>query len=182
MPPHRHTPRHTLPVLHQLLRTSRKTYASVGRCVRPHLDGPAAATVSDDRRLGREVATLLAPMVTRRVRGATRRRQLTQQRGGGRPTRKQGVAAAMRAEAAWRERHPELLAATTVGVAVFPWAHLPLRLRVEQDGRLRALKARLVDAATLEHAARAAWVRRLVSVEARGWTTEAASLRARVHA
>lgn len=104
MPPHRHTPRHTLPVLHQLLRTSRKTYASVGRRVRPHLDGPAADTVSDDRRLGREVATLLAPMVTRRVRGATRRRQPTQQRGGGGPTRKRGVAAAMRAEAAWRQR------------------------------------------------------------------------------
>lgn len=105
MPPQhrRHTPRHTLPVLHQLLRTSRKTYASVGRRVRPHLDGPAAAAVSDDRRLGREVATLLAPMVTRRVRGATRRRPPTQQRGGG-PTRKQGVAAAMRAEAAWRQR------------------------------------------------------------------------------
>ena len=104
MPPHRHTPRYTLPVLHQLLRTSRKTYASVGRRVRPHLDGPAADTVSDDRRLGREVATLLAPMVTRRVRGATRRRPPTQQRGGGGPTRKRGVAAAMRAEAAWRQR------------------------------------------------------------------------------
>lgn len=108
MPPHhrRHTPRHTLPVLHQLLRTSRKTYASVGRRVRPHLDGPAAAALPNDRRLGREVATLLAPVVTRRVRGATRRRQPTQQqqRGGGGPTRKRGVAAAMRAEAAWRQR------------------------------------------------------------------------------
>ena len=106
--PSRHTPRHTLSVLHQLLRTSRKTYASVGRCVRPHLDGPAAAALPNDRRLGREVATLLAPVVTRRVRGATRRRQQpTQQRGGGGgggPTRKQGVAAAMRAEAAWRQR------------------------------------------------------------------------------
>lgn len=105
MPPHhrRHTPRHTLPVLHRLLRTSRKTYASVGRRVRPYLDGPAAAAVYDDRRLGREVATLLAPMVTRRVQGATRRWQPTQQRGGG-PTRKRGVAAKMRAEAAWRQR------------------------------------------------------------------------------
>ena len=82
--------------------------------------------------------------------------------------------------AAWRARHPELAATETV--VVFPWAHLPLRLRVEQDGRLRALKARLDDATTLEHAARAAWVRRLVSVEAGGWTTEAAGLRARVHA
>lgn len=84
--------------------------------------------------------------------------------------------------AAWRARHPELLDATKVAATVFPWAHLPLRLRVDQDGRLRALKARLADATTLEHAARAAWVRRLVSVEAGGWTSEAADLRARVHA
>ena len=85
--------------------------------------------------------------------------------------------------AAWRARHPELLDATeTAAATVFPWAHLPMRLRVEQDGRLRTLKARLADAATLEHAARAAWVRHLVSVEARGWTSEAAGLRARVYA
>ena len=65
---------------------------------------------------------------------------------------------------------------------MFPWAHLPLRLRAEQNGRLRALKARLADAATLEHAARAAQVRRVVDVEAVEWATEAAGLRARVHA
>jgi hypothetical protein len=103
MPYHRrYTPRHTLPVLHKLLRTSRKTYASVGRRVRPHLNGPAATALTNDRQLGREVATLLAPVVKRRVRQATRR-----QRGGGGhcvPTRKQGVSAAMQAEATWRQR------------------------------------------------------------------------------
>ena len=84
--------------------------------------------------------------------------------------------------AAWRARHPELLDATKVTATAFPWAHLPLRLRAEQNGRLRTLKARLEDAATLGHGARAAWVRRLLDVEAVECATEAVSLRARVHA
>ena len=70
--------------------------------------------------------------------------------------------------AAWRARHPALLDTTTAAATAFPWAQLPQRLRAEEDGRLRALKARLADGAGLEHAARAAWVRRLVDVEAVG--------------
>ena len=83
--------------------------------------------------------------------------------------------------AAWRARHPALLDTTTAAATAFPWAQLPQRLRAEEDGRLRALKARLADGAGLEHAARAAWVRRLVDVEAVRWATEAEGLRARVH-
>lgn len=87
--------------------------------------------------------------------------------------------------AAWRARHPELLPAVTTTAdattTAFPWARLPPRLRAEQDGRLRRLKARLADATTLGHAARAAWVRRLVDVEAVEWATEAAGVRTRVH-
>ena len=84
--------------------------------------------------------------------------------------------------AAWRARHPALLDATTTTAATaFPWTRLPPRLRAEQDGRLRTLKARLADAATLGHVARATWMRQLVDVEAVGWATEAARLRARVH-
>ena len=83
--------------------------------------------------------------------------------------------------AAWRARHPELPDATKVAATAFPWARLPSRLRAEQDGRLRALKARLDDAATLGHGARTAWVRRLLDVEAVECATEAGRLRARVH-
>ena len=83
--------------------------------------------------------------------------------------------------AAWRARHPALLDTTTAAATAFPWAQLPQRLRAEEDGRLRALKARLSDSAGLGYAARAAWVRRLVDVEAVRWATEAEGLRARVH-
>ena len=66
-------------------------------------------------------------------------------------------------------------------VTVFPWAHLPLRLRTKQHKQLNTLKMRLTDTAMLEHTERAAWVRQLVEVEAVEWATEAAALRIRVH-
>ena len=66
-------------------------------------------------------------------------------------------------------------------VTVFPWAHLPLRLRTEQNKRLHTLKTRLAETAMLEHMERTMWVRQLVEVEATTWADEAAKLRTRVH-
>lgn len=81
-----------LPLLQKLLKSSRKSYASVGRRVRPHFNsqsgGGKVVRNMTDTALGQHVASLLTPIIRRR--SSTRRSHI--QRGGGRSgrTRKGG--------------------------------------------------------------------------------------------
>ena len=73
-------PRHTLPLLQQVLLTSRKSYASIGRKVRKHMNNSTAEMCPNDHQLGKKVALLLTPLMKYRIKKMTRRKQC----GGGR--------------------------------------------------------------------------------------------------
>ena len=78
--------RRSLPIVQRLLHASHKSYASIGRRVRPHFvnqsGGGHQPEFISDRALGKHVVALLGPMVVNKSHRGTLRKHVHQKGGG----------------------------------------------------------------------------------------------------